>query len=213
MTAPEGPDRRAEPDVERVLECLAELHNLVRLPRTGWIMAGVKEPESVGDHCLEAALIAYILSRHVDAQVDIGKVLIMLLFHEVGEVRLSDMPRRGSRYIRDAKGPAEEAIVRDVLDGVADELGDVVHEYNERTTAEAKLAEAAEELQILFAALMYAKEGIGDMTEYRGDVKSYDSYGFDVAEKVANAIGVKLDDYLAGKRYWEIGYRRALDLD
>jgi putative hydrolase of HD superfamily len=213
MTAPESPDRRTEPDVERILECLAELHNLVRLPRIGWIMAGVKDAESVGDHCFEAAVLAYLLASHVEPKVDIGKVLVMLLFHEVGEARMSDMPRRGSRYLGDAKGDAEAAVTRDVLSGVlgglTDDIGKIVAEFHERETPEAKLAEAAEELQILFAALMYAKEGVGDMTEYRHDAKGYESYGYDLPASIAHKIGERLDEYLGDKPYWELGYRNS----
>lgn len=193
---------------DRILNCIAELHNLTRLPRTGWIMAGVKDPESVGDHCLEAAMIAYILAKYVDGPVDLGKVLTMLLFHEVGEVRLTDMPRRAGPYIKEAKGKAEKMIMKDVLFGVADEISELLHEFEERMTLEARLAEAAEELQIIFAALMYAKEGVGDMSEYRQDVKGYKSYSIDIASKIGEVIGEKLGEYLGEKPYWPLGYER-----
>lgn len=195
-------------DDHRLLDCFAELHNLVKLPRTGWIMAGVREPESVSDHCYEAALIAYTLARYVAEPIDMGKVLTMLLFHEVGETRLTDLPRRGSMYMKQAKGAAESQIAKDVIGDVAPELLEVLGEFHERVSLEARLAEACEELQILFAALMYAKERNGDLTEYRADVSKYNSYGIEIADKLASLIGEKLDEYLAGTKYWEIGYRR-----
>jgi putative hydrolase of HD superfamily len=171
-------------------------------------MAGVKDPESVSDHCFEAAMIALILARHVDEKVDIGRVLTMLLFHEVGEVRLNDLPRRAGPYLKE-KERAEEAITRDVLAGVADDLIEIIREFHEQTTPESRLAEAAEELQIIFSALMYAKEGIGDMSEYRNDVKKYRSLGVDMAARIADVIGGRLGEYLGDKPYWEIGYRRS----
>ena len=196
------------PNADRVLECFAELHNLVRLPRSGWIMAGVQNPESVGDHCYEAALIAYILARHVSVQVDLGRVLTMLLFHEVGEARLTDMPRRAAPYIKESKDAAEVGIAKDVLAGVADDIHDVLREFHARETPEAKLAEAAEELQIIFASLMYAKEGAGDMSEYRQDVARFKDYGVSMAAEIAQVIQRRLGEYLGDKPYWEIGYRR-----
>jgi putative hydrolase of HD superfamily len=192
----------------RLLDCFAELHNLVKIPRTGWIMAGVREPESVADHCYEAALMAYTLTRYIPEPVDMGKVLTMLLFHEIGESRLTDLPRRGSVYMKQAKGLAESQIGRDVIGDIAPELLDILQEFHERATVEARLAEACEELQILFAALMYAKERNGDLTEYRLDVAKYDSYGIDIADKLAKLIGGKLNEYLGDTRYWELGYRR-----
>lgn len=171
-------------------------------------MAGIRDPESVSDHCFEASLIAYTLARHIDEPVDMGKVLTMLLFHEVGEARLSDLPRRGSVYLKQAKEDAETQIAADLLGDIAPELLDVLKEFNERSTLEARLAEACEELQILFAALMYAKERNGDLTEYRRDVAKYNSYGIEIADKLAKLIGEKLNDYLADAPYWEIGYRK-----
>ncbi|MFB6726020.1 HD family hydrolase [Kribbella sp. NPDC056345] len=195
-------------DENRLLDCFAELHNLVKIPRTGWIMAGVREPEAVSDHCYEAAMMAYVLRRYIAEPVDMGKVLTMLLFHEVGESRLTDLPRRGSVYVKQAKGTAESAIVRDVIGDVAPELLETLEEFHRRETIEAKLAEACEELQILFAALMYAKERNGDLTEYRLDVAKYDSYGIEIADKLAKLVGTKLDEYLGDAKYWELGYRR-----
>jgi putative hydrolase of HD superfamily len=196
------------PAEQRLLDCFAELHNLARIPRVGLIMAGVRDPESVSDHCFEAAIMAYTLARYIPEPVDMGKVLTMLLFHEVGEARLTDIPRRGSRYLKQAKEDAETQIVGDVIGDIAPELVDVLREFQERESLEARLAEACEELQILFAALMYAKERNGDLTEYRQDVAKYNSYGIEIADKMARLIGEKLNEYLGNATYWEIGYRR-----
>jgi putative hydrolase of HD superfamily len=195
-------------DAERITECIAELHALTKLPRIGWVLAGVHDPERVATHCYETAVIACILTRHVSAPVDIGKVLTMALFHEIGEVRLTDLPRRAAPYMRDAKDQAESEIAQDVLRDVADDICAIVDEFHDRKTLEARLTEAAEELQIIFAAMMYAKERNGDMSEYRRDAAKYDSYGLDIAEQVAAVIRDKLKTYLGDHPYWEIGYQR-----
>jgi putative hydrolase of HD superfamily len=81
-------------------------------------------------------------------------------------------------------------------------------EFEEKTSMEARLVEAAEELQIIFRSLIYAKENNGDMSEYRRDVAKYYSEGFDVAQDVADIIKEKLEHYLGRKEYWEIGYKQ-----
>src|ERR1017187_4953683 len=116
----------------------------------------------------------------------------MLLFHEVGEVRLTDMPRRAAPYIKSGKNAAEVGIARDVLAGVAEKNCDILAEFHARETPEARLAEAAEELQIIFASLMYAKEGVGDMSEYRQDVAAYKDYGVGMAGEIARVIERRL---------------------
>jgi putative hydrolases of HD superfamily len=196
-------------DAERVLECMAELHTLTRLPRIGWIMAGVADPESVSDHCFETALIAYILAQHIDYTFDMGKVLVMALFHETGEVRLTDLPRRSSPYVKAFKRDAEMAASADILDGVAESVLPLLSEMHKLETPEARLVEAAEELQIIAAAMYYAKESNGDIAEYRRDVAKYDDLGVEPARLIADIIARRLDDYLGDRPYWELGYRRA----
>lgn len=195
-------------DGERLAECIAELYMLARIPRIGWSMAGVTNPESVAVHCFQTAQIAYILSKYTSPPVDLGKVLAMALFHEVGEVRLSDLPRRAGPYIKSAKNAAERAISRDVLAGVTDDLSALLDEFHECKTLEARVAEAAEELQIIFAAMMYAKERNGDMSEYIGDAAKYDALGVPAADAIADVVRIRLAAFAGGHPHWPLGYRR-----
>jgi hypothetical protein len=55
---------------------------------------------------------------------------------------------------------------------------------------------------------MYAKEGAGDMSEYRQDVAGYKDYGVGMAGEIARVIERRLGEYLGAKPYWELGYRR-----
>lgn len=195
-------------NAERLLECMAEMHALTKIPRIGWILAGVPDPERVSDHCYETAVIAYLLSQQMDEPVDMGKVLAMALFHEVGEVRITDLPRRSGPYVKAFKHKAEREAAGDILDGVAESIHELLREMHDLETVEARLVEAAEELQIIAAALYYAKENRGDISEYRRDVAKYDALGIEPARAVASLISEKLDAYLQDKPYWELGYRR-----
>lgn len=187
---------------------MAELHTLTKLPRIGWIMAGVPEPESVSDHCFETAIIAYMLAQQLDEPVDMGKVLAMALFHEVGEVRLTDLPRRSSPYVKEFKRQAETRASKDILHGVAENVLPLLEEMHELQTLEARLVEAAEELQIITAAMYYAKENRGDISEYRRDAAKYDALGIKPARAVAEVVERRLGEYLGDRPYWELGYSR-----
>jgi len=191
-----------------ILNCLCEISALTNFPRIGWILAGVKDPESVSDHCFETAILVYMLSKKIDYDLDLGKMLTMALFHEIGETRLTDLPRRAKPYVKSFKKDAEREILFDVMGSFSDDLFAVLDEFEKKQTMEAKLVEAAEELQIVFRSLIYAKENNGDMSEYRRDVARYSSEGFDIAQDVASIIKEKLEQYLNGKEYWEIGYNR-----
>lgn len=202
-------DKRVQ--ANEILECLCEISALTNFPRIGWILAGVRDPESVSDHCYETAILAYLLAQKTDYDFDIGKILIMALFHEVGETRLTDLPRRAKPYVKSFKKKAENDIIYDVMGSFAQSIGIVLKEFEEKESMEAKLVEAAEELQIIFRSLLYAKENNGDMSEYRRDVAKYSSEGFDIAQEVADIIKEKLNKYLGNKEYWEIGYKQSGD--
>lgn len=170
-------------------------------------MAGIPDPESVSDHCFETAMIAYILAQNLDIEVNIGRVLAMALFHEAGEARITDLPRRSSPYVKEFKHRAESAAASDILADVAENVLPLLDEMHELRTAEARLAEAAEELQIIAAAMYYAKEHRGDMAEYKQDAARYDCLGIEPARLVADIISEKLGEYLGDRPYWELGYR------
>lgn len=191
-----------------ILEIMCEMSSLSKMPRIGWVLAGVNNAESISDHCFETALLAYFLSKNIDQEVNMGKVLMMALFHEVGETRLSDLPRRAKPYVKKFKKESEKNISIDVLGDYAEEINTILDEFEEKRTLEARLTEAAEELQIIFKSLIYAKESNGDMSEYRQDVAAYDSLGIEMADAVSKIIGEKLNDYLGDKTYWEIGYKQ-----
>lgn len=195
-------------DAERTLECMAEMHALTKLPRIGWVLAGVPDPESVSDHCFETAIIAFILAHYLEEPVDLGKVLTMALFHEVGEVRLTDLPRRSGPYVKEFKREAERKAAKDVLGALTPSVLPLLDEMHELKTLEARLVEAAEELQIITAAMYYAKENRGDISEYRRDVSRYDPLGILPAKLVAEVVQRRLGEYLQDRPYWELGYRR-----
>ncbi|WP_084618990.1 HD domain-containing protein [Thalassobaculum salexigens] len=193
-------------DPAQVLTLFMELNSLTKIRRAGWVLMGVSDAETISDHCYETALFAVVLSQFWEEPVDLRKVLIMALFHELGEVRLMDLPRRAGRYVKTAKKAAEHEIMMDVLDGLSPEIPLLLEEMEKKETPEARLCEAAEELQIIFKALVYAKENRGDCTEYREDVKNYNSLGIQPAHELAKLIGEKLEGYLGSKPYWPIGY-------
>lgn len=191
-----------------ILEIMCEMSSLSKMPRIGWILAGVNDPESISDHCYETALFAYFLAKKVGQPVNLEKIFMMALFHEVGETRLSDLPRRAKPYVKRFKKQGEKEILLDVLGSFSDEVCSVLDEFEEKTSLEARITEAAEELQIIFKSLIYAKENNGDMSEYRLDVARYDALGIDIAEEISKIIESKFGEYIGNKPYWELGYKR-----
>ena len=69
-------------------ELLLEALKLKSLPRTGWLRAGIENPESVAAHSWGVAWLCMILCPK---ELDKLKVLEMALIHDLPEVRIGDI--------------------------------------------------------------------------------------------------------------------------
>ncbi|MGB1985736.1 MAG: HD domain-containing protein, partial [Candidatus Poseidoniaceae archaeon] len=69
-------------------EELLTLLQLKDIDRTGWVRAGVENPESVAAHSLGMAVLAL---RLCPQQLDLSKVLSMCLVHDIAEIVVGDL--------------------------------------------------------------------------------------------------------------------------
>jgi putative hydrolase of HD superfamily len=137
---------------------LYEFGLLKRYKRTGWLVAGVRDPESVAEHSFRAAIIAAVLAKLEGG--DPERAAFMALFHDTQETRITDIPYIGKRYLKAA--PNEEVTadqVRDVTAPVADMVRDAVAEYEDRSSVEAVCARDADKLECLIQAVEYREQG------------------------------------------------------
>ncbi|MGI5288602.1 HD domain-containing protein [Nonomuraea polychroma] len=137
---------------------LYEFGLLKRYKRTGWLVAGVRDPESVAEHSFRAAIIAAVLAKLEGG--DPERAAFMALFHDTQETRITDIPYIGKRYVKAA--PNEEVTadqVRDVTAPVADMVRDAVAEYEDRSSVEAVCARDADKLECLIQAVEYREQG------------------------------------------------------
>ncbi|WP_457743107.1 HD domain-containing protein, partial [Thermococcus sp.] len=89
-----------------MLDLLLELGNLKRLPRTGWLLRGVPNPESIADHSFRVALITLFLADELKArgvEVNTEKALKIALLHDIGETRITDIPKSAQYYLNKGK--------------------------------------------------------------------------------------------------------------
>ncbi len=143
--------------MEQIARFLFEVGHMKRVARSGWWVAGVRDPESIAEHSFRTAWIGYILAQKSGA--DAGRVVLMCLAHDVQEARINDQHKVGQAYV-DPK-PFEGRVFRDQVSGLpsAQELGAVHREYELGETLEAKIARDADRLECAFQALEYVDEG------------------------------------------------------
>ena len=92
-----------------VLDFFFELVHLRRIKHEGWRYAGIANPESVAEHSLRAAQIAYVLAC-MEKYPHPQEVCTMAVFHDIGETRVGDIQRVASRYVQadEERAVAEE---------------------------------------------------------------------------------------------------------
>ncbi|MBO3753054.1 HD domain-containing protein [Streptosporangiaceae bacterium NEAU-GS5] len=145
-------------DLSRLTGLLYELGVLKRYKRTGWLIAGVRDPESIADHSFRTAIIATVIATMEGANPE--RAAFMSLFHDTQETRITDIPYIGKRYV---KAASNENVTRDqtagIPEAVAAVIGSAVEEYEGHATLESRCARDADKLECLVQAIEYRDQG------------------------------------------------------
>ncbi|MFI5804500.1 HD family hydrolase [Streptomyces sp. NPDC051561] len=144
---------------------LLEMGMLKRSKRTGWWIAGVKDPESIAEHSFRVGVVGAVLAMMEGA--DPAKVALMCLFHDSQETRVSDIPHISRRYLTAA---SNEEVTADQVSAahpaVAAGVQGVVAEYENGTSLEVVVAHDADKLECLLQAVEYREQGCGNVQNW-----------------------------------------------
>jgi putative hydrolases of HD superfamily len=146
---------------------------LKAIPRTGWLLRGIRDVESVAAHVFGVAMIAMLLADRAKLrgkQVDIEKVLRMALLHDLSEARTGDLPSTIKKYFEPSSiKTADERIVKEMLmelGWIGDSYLELLRDYEDRTSLESRLVKAADKLDLLIQAREYEKVGAATLQEF-----------------------------------------------
>jgi len=149
-----------------LLDALLELQLLDRVPRSGYLLRGIADAESVAEHSYQVALLVRLLAPR-EAGIDVARAVELALLHDLGELRLGDLPANAAGYLpAGAKHEAERRAVADLLapdetDAVAGYL-----EYEARSSREARFVAACDKLQLMIKVSVYQRQGRGGLAEF-----------------------------------------------
>ncbi len=133
--------------MKAIVDFLFEAGFLKKLSRTGFAYLGSGE-ESVADHTCRVMFIAYALGQ-MSGGVDIGMLLKMCLFHDFPEARLGDLNYVNKQYVQANENKILEEIAVRLPFG--EEIASLVEEFNEKETLESRLANDADQLDLLLS--------------------------------------------------------------
>jgi putative hydrolase of HD superfamily len=163
--------------IDGLVDFLLSAGAMKNLPRTGWRLAGIKDCESVADHAFRVALLALVLGELVEG-VDRDKLLRMALLHELPESLVTDLPRRSVKLLGgDVKWRAERDTWSQLLPPgqVRDEWRALWEEFDAGQTLEARLAKAADKLEMLLQAYEYERVGYRNLDDFWDNTDLSDS--------------------------------------
>ncbi|MDN3029755.1 HD domain-containing protein [Streptomyces sp. S.PB5] len=145
-------------ELAQVARFLYEAGTLKQSRRTGWWMAGVRDPESVAEHAWRTSLIASIIAKLEGA--DPARAAFLAVWHDSQESRTGDVNHLAKKYA----GKADpQAVTGDQVTGMPEALAstvrDLIAEYEDRESPEAICASDADKLECMLQGIEYKSQG------------------------------------------------------
>ena len=115
-------------------------------------LSGHGRKENDAEHAWHMAIMAYVLREYANEEVDIGRVMLMCLIHDIVEIDAGDTyayDTEGLATQKEREDAAKERIFSLLPEDQKKELVAVFDEFEENETAEAKFAHAMDNFQPL----------------------------------------------------------------
>ena len=163
-------DERLKQQLEFALEIDKE-KNIFRQTH----LSGHGRNENDAEHAWHMAIMAYVLREYANEPVDIARVMLMCLIHDIMEIDAGDTyayDAEGLKTQKARENAAKERIFSLLPDEQKQELMQLFDEFEEFATPESKFAHAMDNLQPL---LLNNSNGGGDWKEH--DVSAEQVYG------------------------------------
>ena len=177
--------------IDKQIQFLNEIDKLKTINRAT-VLGDNSRRENSAEHSWHVALFALIFSEHAHDDVDLFKVVKMLLIHDIVEIDAGDNPIFGNnnaRSVRTIEKKAAKRIFRLLPDDQAQEMLNIWNEFEGAKTPTAKFAKSMDRFQAPNQNLM---SGGGTWVEYK---VTYDQVEKKVGSKIA--LGApKLWDWL-----------------
>jgi 5'-deoxynucleotidase YfbR-like HD superfamily hydrolase len=181
LPSPSGEDH----PLAGVATFLFEMGHLKHLSRSGWLLLGIPQPETVAEHSFRVAVVGITLAAMEGA--DVGRTVALCLLHDAHETRIGDVPSVGRAYVTTAIPEAVTAHQTSAMpDAVAKVVQDLVAEYEAADTPESRLAHDADKIETLMQAIEYQAQGF-DAAAWRET--SLAALRTDAGRQLAQAIG------------------------
>ena len=163
-----------------VIALFEAIHPLDRVPRAGFLLRGVPEPETVAAHSHFVSLLALLILDEYPDLFDREKTLAMALIHDLAEARLMDIPMPAAdAYMSEAKARAEQGITEDLFAAFPERYAALHQEFLDAKTPESRLLRGLDKAQMMIKILCYEREHRGRLEEFWKNPRNFEDYGIE----------------------------------
>lgn len=141
--------------MKNIANFLFEAGMLKRTPRSGFQFLGTGA-ESVAEHIFRTTCIGFALGK-LAKDVNVDRITRMCLFHDLPEARTGDLNYVNKKYVE----ANEQKAIRDLAATLpfGGEIRELLEEFIDGKTEEAKLARDADQLEMILALKEYKDLG------------------------------------------------------
>jgi putative hydrolases of HD superfamily len=174
---------------DQVLELFFKIHPLDRVPRAGFLLRGVPDPESVSAHSHFMALLTLLYVNAYPKDYDLAKALSMALVHDLSEAQLMDIPMPvAAAWLGDAKEKGEQGIFNSLFSKFPDTYTKLHDEFLAGQTNEARLLRALDKAQMMLRVIAYEREHRGRLEEFWEKPGNFNDHGIEPVSVLFDAI-------------------------
>lgn len=139
-------------ELKNVLEVLTLAEKLKYELRHSWLSNG--RQESVAEHTWRMSLMVVLLEPYLDKELDTARTLKMVIIHDLVEAEAGDQPvfevtTAKAKELKQAKErQAIENLRTNLGNGLGQHVYELWHEFEDKQTYEAKVANALDKLEV-----------------------------------------------------------------
>ena len=150
---------------KNVVDFFVLCNKLKDVIRTGWKNWNVKKEriESVAEHIYGVQMLAIAMHSEFKYEIDLKKVITMLAVHELEEIVIGDLTL--FQISKEEKEKLGHNAVVDILKNLAnkDEIQNLIFEFDERKTPEAKFAYYCDKMECDLQSKIYDEQHLVDV--------------------------------------------------
>ncbi len=145
-------------DLNIIINIYNKIINLKKLKRKGWVLKGIKEPESVADHTFGVSVLALLIKINSKKKINLEKILKYSILHDIAEYKIGDITPH-DKISKSKKYKLEYETIKELTSNFSsNEILEAWQEFEHSTSFEAKLVRDLDIFETIFQAMVYEKE-------------------------------------------------------